>query len=88
MKRSAQRDKSELVKILKSFGFKKANNTDFIHENGIYADVIDMGAFCEVWMTGQGCKQSAGFPGGYNYGPDSLVTELNKVLKNESKPLR
>ena len=81
MKAIAIKDRSEFKAILKSFGFKKANKTDYIHDSGCYADIIDHGSFCEVWLTGGRSKQSGFFPGGWMHGADSLRTELKLVIK-------
>ena len=81
MKAIAIKDRSEFMGILKSFGFKKENITDYIHNSGCYANIIDQGNFCEVWLTGGRSKQSAYFPGGWVYGTDSLRAELKRVIK-------
>lgn len=81
MKTSAIKDRAELRKILLSFGFKKANRTGFTHDSGIYADIIDMTNYCCVWMIGGGTKSSSGFPGGWMHDQQSLIKELENIIK-------
>lgn len=83
--------KKSFVSILKHFGFKKldtSNWTDktiiaFEHaQNNWYAEITNN----NVWMVGKGLKDS-GFPGGsYYFTINEVETALLQVLDNISQP--
>lgn len=69
------------VKVLRFFRFKQdkeANNC--FSRPGIHAEIIDYDGWHEVWMVGEGVKNSKLFPGGWQYSePKELGEELHKA---------
>jgi len=75
--------------VLKYCGFKKMDTKGWLNpssvcyenkEKGWFADILDRGAYKEVWMVGNGLK-SGSFPGGWIYGnPNNIFEELQSKL--------
>jgi hypothetical protein len=88
--RRRERCRNSFEKMLKHFGFKKIDTSDWERPNipafqhsyyNWYAEIIDHGRWNEVWMAGHGLRHS-GFPGGWMYGePEDIEKELSKALQ-------
>lgn len=77
MERSAR----SFEKVLKFFKFKQDKEfTNTFSREGLYAEIIDRGNYHDVWMVGEGVKESHLFPGGWIYSePHQLSEELHKA---------
>jgi len=92
--RKRKRCRSGFGKMLKHFGFKKADTSDWLQKDTLafehvyynwYAEIQNHGNWDSVWMVGPGLKDS-GFPGGYMYDePEKIETEIISALEKLNK---
>jgi hypothetical protein len=71
-------------RMLAKLGFRQSHDVpgSFSHKtNDWYAEIIDRRHYSDVWMVGDGLKNSTGFPGGWVYeSPMELEKEVVKAL--------